>query len=162
MEVRKDFGDRLAASCRAIPKEALHMLLKRVLPKTVATSTKAPQPRAAALADLMLDPNGLPAPHMKAPSNDGKWADTKGKVKTRKPRVPRWNILKINAHLNHATKSDRHWMAKAATWCAAPPTGPRNTFGAQNLLNEWGKPDIKLDIAWLVRQGYIELVEGED
>lgn len=155
MEVRKDFGDRLAASCRAIPKEALHMLLKAVLPKTVATKTKAPAPRAAALSDL------LPVPHMKAPS---KWGDTKGKVelKTRKPKVPRWNILKINAHLNHASNSDRHWMAKAATWCAAAPTGPRNAFGAQNLLNDWGKPDVKLDIAWLVRRGYIELVEGED
>lgn len=159
MEVRKDFGRRVAASVKGIPPEAIGMLLKAVLPKTVPIKTKAPAPRGSAQAEL-------PAPHMKAPSKERAWPPhfekKKGAPKTRKPRVPRWNILRINSHTNHKVSTDRHWMAKAATWCAAPPTGPRNAFGAQNLLNEWGVADIKLDIPWLVRQGYIELVEGEE
>lgn len=152
MEVRKDFGKRLAASCKGIPPESIGMLIKAILPKTIPISTKAPAPRAAALSDL------LPMPHMKAPSAK---APAK-KLKTRGARVLRWNILKVNAHIGHSPKSHRHWMAKAATWCATAPTGPRYANGAQNLLNEWGHGDVKMDIPWLVRKGYIELVEGEE
>lgn len=137
------------------------MLLKRVLPKTVATSTKAPQPRAAALADLMLDPKGLPVPHMKAPSRDGKWADTKGKVKTRKPKGVRWRILVPNAHPNHSPKAERHWIAKAATF-SPQPNILRTLTDAEEQLEEWGRGHVKMDLPWLVRKGYIELVTGED
>lgn len=154
MEVRKDFGKRAKALVAEIPPAAISMLLKAILPKTVPISTRAPAPRGY----TWMDTKGavqLPEPHAKAPG--------KRKGRPMKPdHFPRWNILVINAHANHNESTTRHWMAKAATWCATPPLAPRNLIGAERMLNDWGKPGIVLDIAWLVRKGYIELVEGED
>lgn len=155
MEVRKDFRERVAASCRTIPASALHLLIKALLPKDRPPVTREPK-----AFETIRREAGLPPPPAVTGVGTGsiRTRSPKGRI-VRKDRA-RYRVLKINAHLKHNSATNRYWRAKFAT--ASDYVDADNTFwvaDAQRRLDEhFGPVNVEIGVPWLVRAGYIEII----
>lgn len=174
MEVRPDLKDKIAAACSTIPTSAMHMLLKAALPKTVMPSMKSPEYKFNLHKELVQKLADELATDMNAKveaneANARNFLEIKSrKVKTRAPRSVAYRILVPDAHRNHNPNTNRYWMAWA-TCHSRGGGGTRNLRYAQAALERNLPADMrtgaapKLDLAWLLRIGYIELInEGEE